>query len=152
MATVREILDKYKLVGGGDDVQRVEVVAPGQAAHVADGGKDIHVWDQYLGQPVPDEVIQQVKDVRAMLPDPNYTMYKMKVDAGLFMQGGTVDGVAIKGCDKSKCIMFTDTSAYKTKLAGEIQKAADAIKVLMAAEPDDDRRLALHVEWMKTMA
>jgi hypothetical protein len=76
----------------------------------------------------------------------------MNADAGEFMQGGThPDGKVIKGCDKSKCYMFTDTSEYKKKIAGEIKADADALKQLRDAEKDDKKKLQLHVQWMKTM-
>lgn len=148
MATVKDILAKYKIAGSGADVQRVEAVGPGQAAHVSDSGQDVLVWDRYEGKPVPDAVIAQVKEVRAMLPDPGYKKYAMRGDAGEFMLGGA----GIKGCDKTRCVMFTDTKEYKSKLADEIQKQADAIEAARDAESDEGRKLDLHVEWMKTMA
>jgi hypothetical protein len=143
MATVKEILDRYRLIGAGDDVQRTEVMAAGQPAQISDPAQGILPWDTYLGQAVPDNVLEQVAAVRAMLPNPQHGRVPMAKDAGEFM---------LTTCDRSVCVMFTDTSEYRKKMAADIQADADALKAERDAEADEETRLKLHVRWMKTVA
>ena len=112
MASVAEILKQFKLVGPALTVNRTELVPGSAPAQIRDEGQSILPWDkdEYLTAALPDAVVAQVKAVRAQLPDAGADWQSVKMASKLAFMTGAGNGVAVgPGCDKSKCVMFTDS-------------------------------------------
>jgi len=142
-STIKEILDIFKLSYGGDGkVARGEIVDASAVSHVSDPSKPILPWHTYAGQTLPEETLEQVKEVRAMV---------RAFDPKLPKVPATPELIAA-GCNKDKCFMFTDSAAFRAKLVAEIQADAASVKAEMDAEAPGQTKTAKRIEYMKIMA
>ena len=156
MASVAEILRQFKLSGTSAAIERTELVPGSARAQIRDAGRSILPWDKedYIGSSPPDEVIDQVKGVRALLSEAGADWKVVRMASTLsFMTGVDRDGAAVgPGCDSSTCVMFTDSPAYKKLLADEIDVDCKALRAAWEAEEDPGKKAAARVLYMKTMA
>ena len=156
MASVAEILKQFKLVGPALTVNRTEVVPGSAPAQIRDAGQSILPWDkdEYLTGAPPDAVVDQVKAVRAQLPDAGADWKLVSMASTLpFMTGAGSKGAAAgPGCDRSKCVMFTDSPAYKKMISDEIDVDCKALHATWQTEDDPGKKTAARILYMKTMA
>lgn len=157
MASLAEILKQFKLSGTSAAIERTELVPGSAPAQIRDAGQSILPWDkeEYLAGGVPDDVIAQVKAVRALLPDPGADWTHAKLASDLAFMTGVDKKTKAKvgpGIDPSKCVMFTDTQAFKRQLGEEIDVDCKALHAAWQAEDDPRRKTAARVQYMKTMA
>jgi hypothetical protein len=156
MASVAEILKQYRLVGAALTVNRTEIVPGSAPAQIRDAGQSILAWDkdEYLTGAPSDEVIAQVKAVRAQLPEAGADWKLVSMASTLpFMTGVGKKGAAGgPGCDRSKCVMFTDSSAYKKTISDEIDVDCQSLHATWQAETEPAKKTAARVLYMKTMA
>src|SRR5262245_29602383 len=100
MASLKDILNGYRVIVDNGKVQRTEVVDP-EKGQIADGAQPVLGWDRYLGETAPDDVVQQVKDVRAkVLAASGVTLppYKPATNAIFIRQR----------CKQDRCFMFAE--------------------------------------------
>jgi hypothetical protein len=157
MATVQEILNRYRLKSGTGTAERAEQVPKQGTAQVGDQGEPIVAWDkaEYVGKTLPDEVIKQVETVRGLLPDvstdPKWQIVKMQSDIR-FMTGKDKKGKLpdTKGVDASKCVMFISPTDWKAANA-IIEPDCKAAKAQWDQAEEKDKTKA-RIRYMKLMA
>src|SRR5512132_1235166 len=135
MATVTEILSKYRYAKKTEASQQAEQVDGDAGGQVADGSQPVAIWDrdEALGQTASDAVLAQTVAVRAMLPDPGFGS-PVGMDASSKIMVGDPKNNR-PGVDRSKCVMFLDRkdpSIIKT-LVADLDAECKQAKAAMAA-------------------
>lgn len=152
MATLKEILDKFSLEKGSGGTART-AVKPEKLAHVSDPSRPIEAWDHFRKRranhpdgpgdgSLPDEVVAQVIEARAMLPKVALPRAAAK--------DITLDCAAL-GCSKDKCWQFVDQDDLK---AVDVKLLADALEKRKARDEatDPGEKAKHHRAYLQAMA
>ena len=142
---IKDILDAFHVTGSGEAPEKTEVVDASKVSHISEPTLPILPWHIYLGKDVPKACVDQVRDVREMLA-------AFKPGVWSYLSTVQVDGgVRAIGADTAKCVMFTDTTAYRVALAAEIGRDADKLKAAMTSAITEPEKTNLRIDWMRMM-
>lgn len=154
MATVTEILSKYRYARKTDASHQAEEVDGGAGGQLADGSQAVEIWDrdETLGQTASDAVLAQTAAVRAMLPDPGFGAHVPMDAKSKIMVGDPKNNRP--GVDRATCVMFLDRKDQSVikALVADLDVECKQAKAAWAAATEPAAQTQARINYMQHMA